>query len=57
MGIYYSFIPFKCFHLDKLLSSLNVLFYLYKFKKTPAYSKLDHRADIKMEGISRSYCS
>lgn len=45
MGIYYSFIPFKCFHLDKLLSSLNVLFYLNKVKK-PAYSKLDHRADI-----------
>lgn len=46
MGIYYSFIPFKCFHLDKLLSSLNVLFYLYEVKKKLAYSKLDHRAYI-----------
>lgn len=44
-GIYYFFILFKCFYLDKLFSLLNVLFYFYKLKKF-VNLKLDYRVDI-----------
>lgn len=46
MGIYYFFILFKCFYLDKLFSLLNVLFYFYKVKKKFVYLKLDYRVYI-----------